>query len=126
MYCEKYHEKYSSRPQYLFIRLEKDKALDKLKYIKRVKLDKMLEDDIDLEDVKDCLCIFDDIKAIENKLILSKINNLMHRILIMGRHSNTSVIFCKHIVCDRKATTDILNEAHAVCVFPHNGSKGPL
>ena len=55
-YCEKYKEKYSSRPQYLFSRLEKDEALDKLKYIKRVKLDKMLENDIELDDLKDSLC----------------------------------------------------------------------
>ena len=101
-YCEKYKEKYSYRPQYLFSRLEKDEALDKLKYIKRVKLDKMLESDIELEDLKDSLCIFDDIEAIENKAILAKINNLMHRILTMGRHTNTSIIFCKHIACDQK------------------------
>jgi hypothetical protein len=126
MYSEQYHQKYPKREIFLFSRLGQDEAFDKLKYVKRVKLEKMIDNQIEIEDLKDTLCIFDDVEAIESKILLERMLNLMHRVLTMGRHTGTSVIFCKHIACDRKATADILNEAHIICVFPHAGSKGPL
>lgn len=128
MYSELYHSKYPKNEIYLFSRLDKDEAFDKLKYVKRVKLDKMLENDgnIEIDDLKNSLCIFDDLDGLQSKVLLAKLENLMVRVLNQGRHTGTSVIYCKHIACDRRKTADILNEAHILVLFIHNGSKGPL
>ena len=115
---------YPKRNVYLFSALESDETLDKLKGLKRFKLtDEFCDDEIEPEDFKDSMVIFDDTDVISDKKIRNKVNSIMNQILQVGRHFNISAIITTHTACNGSATKIILNEAHSVTIFP-NGLGG--
>jgi hypothetical protein len=123
-YCMEYKRMYPKRNIYLFSALESDSTLDKLKGLQRFKLsEEFCEEDIQAEDFKDSLCIWDDTDVITNKLIRNKVNQIMNQVLQVGRHHNISAIITTHTACNGGATKIILNEAHSVTIFP-NGLGG--
>jgi chromosomal replication initiation ATPase DnaA len=118
-YIEEYHKIYPKYPIYIFSSLKEDSTLDKLKYIKRIKLDDaFLNVDFDISDFKKSLIIFDDTDCLKNKWIKEKVNQILDMILQTGRHTNTSCIYTSHLVNDGLNTKMILNEAHSVTIFP--------
>jgi hypothetical protein len=123
-YCMEYKKMYPKRNIYLFSALESDSTLDKLKGLQRFKLsDEFCDDDIQAEDFKDSMVIFDDTDVISSKLIKNKVNQIMNQILQVGRHHNTSCIITTHTACNGGATKIILSEAHSITIFP-NGLGG--
>jgi energy-coupling factor transporter ATP-binding protein EcfA2 len=64
MFLEEYKKKYKDREIYMFSSLKEDPSLDKIKP-KRFKIDDSLwKDPIEAEELKDSVCIFDDIDVI--------------------------------------------------------------
>ena len=60
---DRYKKKFKDRPIYLFSSLPSDESLDKIKP-KRVRLDASTHTDpIDVEELKDSVCIFEDIEV---------------------------------------------------------------
>jgi len=118
-YCMQYKQMYPKRNVYLFSALESDETLDKLKGLKRFKLtNEFCDDEIEAEDFKDSMVIFDDTDVISDKKIRNKVNHIMNQILQVGRHFNTSCIITTHTACNGGATKIILSEAHSVTIFP--------
>lgn len=118
-YIEQYHKMYPKREIYLFSFFTEDKSLDKLKYIKRVKLDdNFIKTDLSIDDFKNSCIIIDDCDFIKNKIIKTKIFNILDNLLQGGRHSNTEIIYTSHASCNGKDTKIILGECHSVTVFP--------
>lgn len=118
-YCIEYRKMFPKREVYLFSALTEDKTLDKFKGLKRIKLsEEFCSEDFTAQDFKDSLVIFDDTDVISDKRIRNKVNALMDNILQIGRHSNTSCIFCSHSACNGMQTKIILNEAHSITLFP--------
>ena len=77
-------------------RVENGKTIDIKNFLKlrRIKIDDDFVDkniDITHKDFKDCLIIFDDFTAFNNKKITEKICNIVTQVLTMGR--------CQHIYC---------------------------
>jgi len=123
-YCREYQKIYPKRCIYLFSALESDETLDQLKGLKRIKLtEEFCNDDIEAEDFKESMVIFDDTDVISSKVIRTKVNSIMNQILQVGRHFEISCIITTHTACNGGSTKIVLNEAHSVVLFP-NGLGG--
>lgn len=112
----------------MFSSLSDDPTLDKLKYLKRIKIkdEKFLSLDLTAEDFKDSLVIYDDTDTITNKRVVLKLLNLLSDILNCGRHNNVSLLYTSHILCDGHKTKHILSEAHTLVLYPLTASKKHL
>jgi hypothetical protein len=121
-YIAEYHKMYPKRNVFVFSSLADDETLDKLKYLKRIKIkeEPFLSSDIGAVDFKDTLCIYDDIDVISNKIIKTKVFKLLNEMLEIGRHFNTSVIFTSHNATMGLDTKRILNECTSITLFPKN------
>ena len=121
-FIEDYHKAYPKRNVYVFSSLSECATLDKLKYLKRIKIKeaKFLGMDLTAQDFKESLCIFDDTDCITNKLIKLKVFTLLNSILETGRHFKVSCVFTSHNANMGLDTKRILNEAHSITIFPRN------
>jgi len=121
-FIEDYHKAFPKRPVYVFSALDCCATLDKLKYLKRIKIkeSKFLNMELNAIDFKDSLCIFDDCDVISNKHIKLKVFTLLNSILETGRHSRVSCVFTSHNANMGLDTKRILNEAHSITLFPRN------
>jgi hypothetical protein len=115
-----YKKKYKDREIYMFSSLNEDPSLDKIKP-KRFKIDDSLwKDPMEPEDLKDSVCIFDDIDVISERKIQEAVYNILNKVLEIGRHFNITCIITNHLPTNGRDTRRILNEAHAYVYFPHS------
>jgi hypothetical protein len=127
-YISQYHKMYPKRDVYVFSSLDDDQTLDKLKYLKRIKIKspEFLTTEINAVDFKDCLVIFDDCDVLSVKPIKLKVFRILNEILETGRHHNTSVVFTSHNATMGNDTKRILNECHSVTLFVKNAGGKTL
>ena len=120
-YAEEYHRLYPKRDVFVISSLRDDPTLDKLKFLKRLKIHEpaFMADDIPSEDFKDSLVIFDDTDCLRNKNLKRKIDGILNALLETGRHFNTEVVYTSHLACNGLETRRILNECKSVTIFPH-------
>jgi hypothetical protein len=119
-FTDQYKKIYPKREVYLFSSISDDSSIDKVKNLKRIKLTpEFLQDEINAQDFKDSLVIFDDTDVILDKKMKIKITGILNSILETGRHFNVSCIYTSHVACDGRETKRILNEAHSITIFPH-------
>ena len=119
-FTDQYKKIYPKREVYLFSSISDDSSIDKVKNLKRIKLTpEFLMDEINAQDFKDSLVIFDDTDCITDKKMKLKITGILNSILETGRHFNVSCIYTSHVACDGRETKRILNEAHSITIFPH-------
>jgi len=119
-YLEQYKKKYKNRPIYLFSSLPSDESLDKAQP-KRIKLDeRMHADPIKVEELRESICIFDDIDVISDKKIREAVYDVLNQVLEIGRHYKIHCVVTNHLPTNGKDTRRILNEAHTVTYFPHS------
>jgi energy-coupling factor transporter ATP-binding protein EcfA2 len=119
-FTDQYKKIYPKREVYLFSSISDDSSIDKVKNLKRIKLTpEFLMDEINAQDFKDSLVIFDDTDVILDKKMKLKITGILNSILETGRHFNVSCIYTSHVACDGRETKRILNEAHSITIFPH-------
>ncbi len=97
-YIEQYHKMYPKNEVFIFSSLAEDATLDKLKYMKRIKIKEQpfLTAELDTADFAKSLCLFDDCDVISNKQIKLKVFTLLNAFLETGRHFNISVLFTSH------------------------------
>jgi len=125
-YIEEYHKKYKKRDVFVFSSLDDCPTLDKLKYLKRIKInsESFLDKPLTAEDFKDSLVLFDDVDVILNKHIKAKVMDIMNSILQIGRHFKCTCLVTSHNATAGKETKVILNEAHSIVLFPKcSGNK---
>ena len=119
-YLEQYKKKYKNRPIYLFSSLPSDDSLDKVGP-KRIKLDeRMHTDPIKVEELRESICIFDDIDVISEKKVRELVYDVLSQVLEIGRHYKIHCVVTNHLPTNGKDTRRILNEAHTVTYFPHS------
>jgi energy-coupling factor transporter ATP-binding protein EcfA2 len=119
-YLEQYKKKFKNRPIYLFSSLPSDESLDKVQP-KRIKLDEAIHTDpIAVEELKESICIFDDIDVISDKKIREGVYTILNQVLEIGRHYKIHCVVTNHLPTNGKDTRRILNEAHTVTYFPHS------
>lgn len=120
-YCNEYKKLFPKNEIYLFSSIQEDSSIDKVKDMNRIRLDhEFLQTDLDVNDFKDSLVVFDDTDCLTNKLLKMKVNNILNMLLETGRHTNTSVIYTSHLATNGLDTRRILNECHSVTIFPHS------
>ena len=111
MFLEEYKKKFKDREIYLFSSLKEDESLDKIKP-KRFKIDDTLwKDPIQAEELKESVCIFDDIDVISDKKIKEAVYSIMNNVLEIGRHFKIKPIIINHLPTNGRETRRILNEA---------------
>jgi energy-coupling factor transporter ATP-binding protein EcfA2 len=119
-YLEQYKKKFKNRPIYLFSSLPSDESLDKVQP-KRIKLDETIHTDpIKVEELRESICIFDDIDVISDKKIREGVYVILNQVLEIGRHYKIHCVVTNHLPTNGKDTRRILNEAHTVTYFPHS------
>jgi Cdc6-like AAA superfamily ATPase len=122
-YLEQYKKKYPKNPIYIFSALKEDETLDKIKGVKRIKIGaNLIADPLEIDDLKDSCCVFDDIDVISDKKHREAVYKILNSILETGRHTKTSCINTNHLPTNKGETRRILNESHIVVYFPHSGS----
>jgi chromosomal replication initiation ATPase DnaA len=120
-YCNEYKKIFPKNEIYLLSSVQEDSSIDKVKDLKRINLDNnFLGADLNINDFKNCMLIFDDTDVITNKMMKMKVNNILNLVLETGRHTNTSVIYTSHLPTNGLETRRILNECHSVTIFPHS------
>jgi len=124
-YIKNWLKLFPKRPVYIFSPVSSDTAYDDLK-INRVILDEsIITDPIDVSDLEDSLCIFDDHDQIKEPLIKGEIKRLIDNISEIGRHKNISACVLIHKIANFKDTRTLLNEATHVVLFLR-GYKGGI
>jgi len=119
MYADEYKRMYPKREVYIISSIKEDSSLDKIKDLKRIKLEgDFLTEELTAEDFKDSLVIFDDTDCLTNRNIKHKVDNLLNSVLETGRHFNVEVIYTSHLACNGRDTRRILNECKSVTIFP--------
>jgi hypothetical protein len=121
-YIAAYHKQWPKRDVFVLSSLPDDPTLDKLKYIKRLKIkeDTFLSADLSAAEFKDSLCVFDDVDCLTQKPVKAKVNALLWSLLETGRHFNCSVIYTSHLACAGNDTKRVLNECNSITVFLKN------
>ncbi len=119
-YVNEYKKMYPKNELYLLSSVEPDgSAIDKIKGLKRFKLDEtFIKEQFTINDFKDCLIVMDDCDCISSKVLKMKIKHILDMVLDTGRHTNTSMIYTSHIANAGMETKHILSEAHSITIFP--------
>ena len=123
-YVKQYKKQFPNRNIFVISSIEKDTSIDILKP-KRINVlhEDFLIDELTSEDFKDSLVIFDDVDVFPTK-IKKKVMTIVNNILIVGRHSNTSICYTTHSATNGAETKLLLSEAHVITVFPRTtGSR---
>lgn len=122
-YAKNYKKMFPKNKIFVFSRVDEDNCIDKLDPI-RIKIDEeLINDPIDPKELSDSLVIFDDTDTIPNKKLKDAVNQLKSDLLEVGRHGNTYVAVTSHLLTNYKESRTILNEAHAITLFPGSGSS---
>jgi len=126
-YIKIYKNLYPNNPIFIFSALKEDQTLDELK-VKRFKIDKesLIDDPINIYDLKNSLVIFDDIDCISDKNLKQAVYSILNQVLEIGRHENLSCILTNHLPSNGTFTRRILNECHSITYFPHSGNNGKM
>jgi len=121
-YIEELRKKKKDMPVYLFSAVKQDESLDSIEP-KRIKLDEsLISDPIELEDLADSLCIFDDCDVISDRNVREAVYQILNQILETGRHTKTYCIVTNHLATNGRDTRRILNETHAFVFFPSSAT----
>jgi hypothetical protein len=113
-----YKKMFPKNPVYLFSSVDADSSIDRIKGLKRVRLDdSFLNTDFVVSDFANMLVIFDDTDCITDKALRLKIEGILNMLLETGRHTRTSVFYTSHLPTNGHQTRRILNECHSITFF---------
>jgi hypothetical protein len=122
-YVKKYHKMYPDNKIFLFSQHESDPIYDSIKYFIRIKInDDLIDDPINLDELENSLCVFDDVDNIQNKKLSESLIKLINDINCNGRHHNISCIVTLHILMNYQKTKSLLSDISGALLFL-TGSK---
>jgi hypothetical protein len=125
--AKNYQTQFPKRKVIMFSWVDKDDNYDKIKNIHRIRVDdSILDDPIDLKELHDSVCIFDDIEHFTDKHIVSELERIRNSAMNAGRHKNIDVIVARQNMLDGHKTKTCLNSAFQVLGFPHSGGRYQL
>ena len=127
-YCKEILLRAGNRKKKIFVLsvLNDDKALDDLGVL-RIKLDaSILKKPITLDELKNSICIFDDVETIPDVKIRKNIENLKEQCLSEGRHHGICTLCTNHQITDYKKTRPMLFECEMITFFPQSGGLNGL
>lgn len=111
---------------FIFSVLKEDEELDKLGVF-RIKIDdELLNNPINLEELKNSICVFDDIETFSNKKYRDCVANLRDQCLSEGRHHDICTICTNHQITDYKKTRNMILECEFITFFPQSGGLNAI
>lgn len=123
-YAKAYNKLFPDHPIFLFSKVNDDPSLKGISKLKHIELDdEIVNEPITLEELKNSLCIFDDVSTISKKKVREAIFDLINDILEVGRHMSIYICVTNHLLSDYKNTRTILNECSSLTCFPTAGSS---
>lgn len=125
-YIKQYKKKFPKRSVYVFSALDKCDTLDKLKYLKRIKIknQEFINRSIDIEDLRESLCLFDDCDTITDRQVRNKVFQIQDNINQTGRHCKVTCLVTSHNATSGNLTRVTLNEATTIVLYPKcSGNK---
>lgn len=123
MYARGYNCFFPDNQVNLFSKVEDDPSLDDIENLVAVPMDENIVDaPIELDEMQDCLCIFDDTDTIRDREISNEINHLKDDVMECGRHQNIHCLITSHLLTSYSKTRTVLNEAHKIVVYPKSGA----
>lgn len=118
-YLKEFVKLFPDKRIFLFSRVSEDKPLDAIGKVTRIIIDEdLIDDPIDINELNNSCCVFDDIDTIPNKDLKNAIIDLRKDILETGRHEKIYCISTSHMLTNYKETRELLNEANKVIFFP--------
>jgi hypothetical protein len=115
-YIKEYIKVHPKRPIYLFTTITSD--IGCLKDIKKIKIIQLTEefanDNIGVEELKESLCLFDDIDNIRDKQLKKKLFQTLNDCLQVGRKFEIDVLITFHVATAGNDTKIILNECNSI------------
>lgn len=118
-YCKQYLRLFPKNPIYFFSREPNDDAFSDIK-MKKIKLDdNILSFEIDLDELSNSLCIFDDIDTLPSK-IAEKTQHIRDDILECGRKKGIYMCNVSHQILNYKKTKQLILESNKIIFFPRS------
>lgn len=121
-YIKEYLKIQKGNEFFLTSQIEEDKALDKLDPV-RISPEELVENGIELDDVKNSIWCFDDVYSIENKSHRNMVVSIIDNLAETSRHDNISLMITSHLISNGLISRRILNESTKVVLFPKSNKK---
>ncbi len=129
-YIKEFKKMFPNKAILLFSKIDDDVSFRDIKGIKQINIDDdLIDDPIDVKkELKNSLCIFDDIDSIRDKDLQHEVYKLRDEIQKVGRdqaEEGNDIYMCitNHQMTDYKNTRDCLNECTSITLFPKSGSS---
>lgn len=128
-YLKEFVKMFPDKKIYLFSRVEDDEAFRGIEMIRYPLDETFLEHTIDCKkELKNSMCVFDDIDSIQNKKISEAVLKLRDDVIMSGRDQTNGGqdIYCivtNHQTTDYRETRDILCNATSITLFCKNGGN---
>ena len=111
---------------FIFSVLMEDEELDNLGVLRVSIDDSLLDNPIELDELKDTICVFDDIETFRNVKYRNCIANLRDQCLSEGRHHGICTICTNHQITDYKKTRAMILECEFITFFPQSGGLNAI
>lgn len=121
-YARNYHAEYPNNKIILISKVADDISLKGVPALAIEANRDLVDDPIEARELANTLVIFDDTDTIKDKQTRDAINQLKGDILETGRHHKTSIAITSHLITNYGETRTVLNESHAITVYPKSGS----
>ena len=121
-YISLYKKVYPKNRFILFSTKPEDECLDKLRPLRIEINDELLEEPIELDELRNSLVLFDDIDGTADKELKAELFRLYNLILQNGRSYGITVIITYHNITDYKMTRETLNNSSHCVIFPQSGA----
>ena len=126
-YLEHYKKMHPEKPIIIFSRKDADPVLDRLKPLRFIIDESMVDEPIDvMKELKGGACVlFDDCNTFQDDKVKKAVAKLMHDILEIGRSAGIYCVITSHLINpnERKDSRTIWNESHTVTLFPKSGNR---
>lgn len=129
-YLSSYRKMFPDRDIIVISRKPKDPPLDRLKPLRLVIDESIIEDPLDITQDIDgpCCILFDDAVNYPNKKVQDAVLRLMMDVMELGRSFDIEVVITSHLVNPNQKNLGrtIFNECHYITIFPFMGSLKSL
>ena len=123
-FVENYNSTFPSNDVYLFSKIIDDDSLKGIKNLITIKIDEeLLSEKVELEELNNSLCIFDDVEKIREKKIREFVYSLMDDIYQNGRHNNITMVASSHVCCGGNQTKTQILESQFITIYPSMGTN---
>ena len=99
-----------------------DDVLDKLEP-NRITPEEVMEEGVDLDDIKDSIWCWDDIFSYPTKTGRTELIQILDNLCETSRHTNTSLVITSHLISNGVVSRRVLNETTKLVMFIKSNAK---